>query len=247
MTEFNNQEQEVQNSAHEASSTQPDVTLIFKNIWEYLLKLAKAPISTIKNEELDLKGAAILLGLLPISLFLAMWSLMRSLINMAVNVMTSGLGGLFGPSPAQMRAELLAEISWGSMFFNGLITSAVWFALMMFVPLGIARILKNTQTIDMKKLFSQMVVITIPVTSLFLLATVFGFMALWLWFILVAISLVIPLLLHFVITRNILNETPDRALYITFITQVIIVLVVSFWLNVQMGNMFTDLTGGFFW
>jgi len=251
MTEFENKEQEAQtlentHPTHDSSSTQPDVILMFKNVWEYLLKFIKAPISTMKTEELDPKEAAILLGFLPISLFLSMWSLMRSLVNLMFNAML-GFGGPFGPTPTQMRSEMLAEVSWGSIFFNGLVTSAVWFALIMFAPLGIAKLFKNAQVIDMKKLFSQMAVITIPMTCLYLVATVLGFMTLWLWFVPVAVSLVLPLLLHFVIIRNIFKETPDHALYIAFITQVIIILVAGFWLNIQMNNLFADTIGSFFW
>jgi len=243
MAEFYNESIE-QETQIPNTTTQSDIIHLFKNTWEYLLKFIKAPIATIRNEDLDTKEAAILLGFLPISLFLSMWSLMRSMINIMVNFGS----GLFGtPSPAQMRSEALAEIGWGGIFFNGLLTSAAWFALIMFVPLAMARIFKNMQPIDTKKLFSQMVVITIPVTLLFLLAAILGFLSLWLWFVPVAVSLVLPLLLHFVVVRNTFRGSLDKALYVTFITQVVIAVIAGFWLNAQINNLFADIMGILLW
>ena len=251
MEEFENKEtvQDVQapkstQLASESSSTEPPAPNLFKNIWEYLLKFIKAPIATIKNEELETTEAVILLGFLPIASFLSTWSLMRSLITSlfrAVSGFGFGFGG--GPSLAEVRSEALAEINWGRVFFNGLLTHAIWFALIMFAPLMIARIFKNTQTVDMKKLFSQMAVITIPMILLYLLATILGFFGLWLWFVPIAVSFVLPLLLHFIVIRDTFNESPDKALYITFITQVIIVVVASLWINTQLA----EAMGGLFW
>jgi len=243
MAEFYNESLE-QETQIPTTTTQSDVIYLFKNVWEYLLTFINAPIATIRNEDLDTKEAAIILGFLPFSLFLSMWSLMRSIINA---MMRFGSELFETSSPAQMRSEALAEIGWGGIFFNGLLTSIVWFALIMFVPLAMARIFKNTQPVDTKKLFSQMVVTTIPVTLLLLLAAVLGFLSLWLWFVPVAVSLVFPLVLHFVVVRNTFRERLDKALYITFGTQVVIAVIAGFWLNAQMNNLFADIMGILLW
>lgn len=238
-----------QPSSEVATVAPSDVTVAFQNVWTYVLNFIKAPVSTLKSKELGSTEATILLVLLPIAYFTSVWSLIRGLIDAMIRLMDPfGLGGGWGmPSPAQLRSEALAEVRWGNTFFNGLITSLIWFALMMFVPLIVAGIFKNTQLVDTKKLFSKMAVITIPVTLLFFSATILGFMSLWLWLLPVAASLILPMILHFVIIRDLFNETPDKAIYITFVTQIVILVFLGFWLNSQMNNMFTGMMMGGLW
>ena len=214
------------------TSKQSKKSNLFKNIWRYLVKFLKAPITTMENDELGFKEAAVLLGVLPFSLFLSIRSLIRSLINSISRAVSLEITLI-----DNIAARAFAEINWWSIFFNGLLVIAIWFALMIFVPLILAKIIKISQPFEIKKLFSQIVVITIPMILLYLLATIFGFIRFGLWFLPAVVSLIIPLLLHFVAIRNTCDESPNKVFYITFMTQVVIIIIAAFWLNTHVNIM----------
>jgi len=219
---------------------------LFGNILKYIFKFIKAPISTMENAELGSKEAAIILAVFPVTMFLAIWSLIRSLVNSMINAAIQ-ISGLVETRTTQIRLRAFAEVSWGRIFFNGILIIAVWIALMVLVPYMLAKISKNPQPIDLKKLFSQIAVITIPMTLLQIIATIFGFISFGLWFIPITVSLLISLLLHFVAIRKTFNESPDKTLYIIFITHVIIVVIVGLWMNALTDNMLMNIMADILW
>ena len=213
---------------------------------DYIISFLKAPITTLKNSELDLSGAIILLGLLPFALFLATWSLMNRLITTLITTVSGamgGLGSLLLPDAGNLHADAMSTISWGGMFFNVLLLAVTWFALMLFVPILITKILKITTTICLKTLFIQTTVLTIPMTTMFLVATILGFMHLALWFLPVVVAIIAPILLHFTIIRKTWQLDANKTLYIVVITQIVIVIVVGLLfagLAAGMGNSLMD-------
>lgn len=215
------------------------------SIGKYLSKFLKSPITTFESEELKTIDAAILLGILPISLLLSIWSLIENLISFRINT-AIGISGLLENRTEQMRLNALADISWQHISLTVLLLFAVWFALMMFVPLIFAKS-KYSQPVQFKNLFSQVAAITLPMSLLFLSATAFGFIGLGFWLIPITVSLVIPLLFHFIVIRRFFPETPNKALYIAIVTQVIFVIITQQVLNAQMDNVLINIMTDIIW
>ncbi|MCL2559727.1 MAG: hypothetical protein FWE07_04505 [Turicibacter sp.] len=227
-----------------------EILVLFKSTSDYVVNFIKAPVTTLRLSALESKEAAIVTALLPLTLFVSLWSFTRSMVNAVINSMVGFMGTFGMPSSEDIRfirAEILSEVNWGSLFLDSLLISTAWFALMMFTPFLITKLLKSERAVDLHKLFQKVAAITIPASLLFLVAAAFGFIGLSLWLIPMAVSLVLPLILHFFVNRDIFNETPNKTLYITFITQVIIMAIVVLWLNARMSNAFADMMGSFFW
>ena len=221
-----------------------------KSTQEYVISFFKAPITTLQNHDLDFTGALILLGLLPFSVFLAVWSLLNRLIGTMVTTVTSsfgGLGALLMPNATNMRAEMMASINWGGLFFGVLFIVATWFALMMFMPVLITKMMKNIETICLKELFTQLVAMTIPMAVLFLVATVLGFVGLPLWAMPVVVAVVVPILLHLFIIGMTWNLGSDKTTYIVLATQVVAVIVVGLLAIHLFTNVGGSMLDGMFW
>jgi hypothetical protein len=129
------------------------------------------------------------------------------------------------------------------MFIGVLSLAVTWFVLMMFLPVVVAKLTKNPQTICLKALFVQTTALTIPMTVMFLLSTILGFMHLALWFLPMVVALIAPILLHFTIIRKTWNLDANKTLYIVIATQIIIVIIVGLLftsLSASMGNSLMD-------
>ena len=216
---------------------------------DYITSFFKAPITTLKNRELDFKGAIMLLGLLPFAFFLASWSLMNRLIFTLITTVASsfgGLGALILPDAGNLHADAMSTISWGSMFFSAILLVVTWFALIMFVPVLLAKLLKINKTICFKTLFVQTTALTIPISAMFLLATVLGFVGLALWFLPMVVAVIFPILLHFTIVKKTWNFDINKTLYVVVATQIIIVIAVGLLATGLLSGMGNSLMDGLF-
>ena len=233
---------------HVYESLMPEPTSL--SIREYLSKFIKAPITTLENEELKTGGAVISLVILPISMLLSIWSLIRSLINFRINSAFKisrlvEVSGLF--EAEQMRARAMAEINWLSISLSVLLIFAVWFALMLFIPMISVKFSKYSQPVQFKKVFSQIATIAVPMSLLFLIATAFGFISFGLWLLPIVVSLTVSLLLHFIAIRRFFPESPNKAFYITIVTQVVFVIITQQVLNAQIDNVLINIMSDIIW
>lgn len=213
-----------------------------KTTQNYIITFLKAPISTIQKRDLNFTGAVVLLGLLPFALFLAIWSFLNQFINTAVILVSSSFGGLgsfLTPNAANIRAEAMMQINWGLVFFGALTLVATWFSLMIFVPILITKFMKDAEPVCLKVLFSKTAASTIPMTILFLVATILGFVHLATWILPFVIALVIPILLHLFVVGLLWRLGADKTTYIVLVTQVIVAISVSL-----IAAMFVRLIGG---
>lgn len=221
-----------------------------KSTQEYVISFFKAPVTTLQNHDLDFNGALILLGLLPFSVFLAVWSLLNRLIGTMVTTVTSSFGGLGSflmPNAANVRAEMMSSINWGGLFFSVLLVVATWFALMMFIPVLITKLMKNEEVIYIKELFTQLVAMTLPMTVLFLMATVLGFIGLPLWILTVIVAVITPILLHLFVVGMAWNLGSDKTTYIVLATQVVAMIVVGLLAIHLFTNIGGSMLDGMFW
>jgi len=206
----------------------------------YILKFVKSPVATLREEELSFKDAVLLLAVLPFAAFLAIWSLINRLIPTFIMIISGamgGLGSLILPSnPENLHADAMAATNWSGIFVEILLLVAVWFLLMMFVPVLAAKIFKCHKKICLQKLFIQTTVLTIPMSTMLLVATVFGFIGLPLWFLAVIIALIIPILLQFFVVGTTWKLGSDKSVYIVIITQIVVIIIA--------GLLFASLAAG---
>lgn len=222
---------------------------LFKTTQEYVVSFVKAPITTLQNHDLDVKGSALLLAMLPFALFLAIWSLMNRLISTLITTISGafgGLGALIMPNADNFHADAMSTINWGGMFFGTLLLVATWFALMMVVPVLLTKIFKITEKICLKQLFTQTTALTIPMTAMSLIATILGFVGLALWFLPMILAVIAPILLQLFVINKTWDLKSNKTFYFVLLTQLIIVIVVGLLLASLISGMGNSLMDGLF-
>jgi hypothetical protein len=223
----------------------------------FFTQFVKSPATAIKTSPINQPEAIIYLALVPVSMFLFLYAFVWRTVSETVKLMREGWGSWRGemPSARSMRSEAFEGLneffSFGSAAFETIIHVAVWFVVLVAVPILFFKFIESEEKAAFGNIFPVFAAATIPHTMVYAVSAVITFFHLsaGLMFMMcasMALGYVGFWLLYGTALKRTFNATTEQAVYCSIIAFIMSSMYASFGVWRVAGVFIKDMFGGFF-
>ena len=120
----------------------------------FFMVFFKSPATAIKSGKINMPEGIVFAALYPLSLMLYLWA--------SVRAMTAWMADMFGVSVSEIRNEMGEYLAWGSAFVQTILLVAVWFAILVVIPLVFFAINRSNKQADTGSFIPLLGAVSLP-------------------------------------------------------------------------------------
>ena len=120
----------------------------------FFMAFFKSPATSIKSGKINMPEGIVFAALYPLSIMLYLWA--------SVRAMTGWMADMFGVSVSEIRNEIGEYLAWGSAFVQSILLVAVWFAVLVVIPLVFFAINRSNKQADTGSFIPLLGAVSLP-------------------------------------------------------------------------------------